>query len=155
MAEQIQEEGTVTTVQDGLATISVLHRGDCRECGARILCKASGEENPSVIARDPLGVQPGDRVRISAPGESILLASCILYGIPLAALLLGIALGPTLFPRDPELYGSLLGIGLCAVYYLVLRLRSSRRPKDRFMPRIETILAHGTDDSAARMNRPG
>ncbi len=141
MSEKIQEQGIVVESSDGLATVSVIRTGSCEACNARIICKDSGEENPRVIAQDPLGVRPGDRVRISIPGRSILLATLWLYGIPLALLLLGIALGAKLFVRNPELYGSLLGIGFCTLYYLIVRIVSkSDRRRQRNIPLIERIL---------------
>ncbi len=141
MPEEIQEEGTVIETHAGLATVSVFRTGSCEECGARILCKASGEENPRITALDPLGAKPGDHVRILVAGRSVLLASFWLYGVPLILLLFGIALGARLFPHRPELYGSLLGIGLCTLYYFIVRVFSkSERWKQRLIPRIDRIL---------------
>ncbi|MBN2320447.1 MAG: SoxR reducing system RseC family protein [Acidobacteria bacterium] len=141
MPEEIQEQGFVLETHNGIATVSVARSEACKACGARILCRTSGEENPRVIAQDPLGVKPGDHVRISAPGRSVLLASFSLYGIPLLLLLLGIALGAKLFLHHPELYGSLLGIGLCALYYFIVRIVSkSDRWKQHLLPRIDRIL---------------
>lgn len=141
MPEEIQEHGIVVQTCEGLATVSVVRSGACEECGARILCKSSGEENPHVTALDTMGVKPGDRVRICAPGKNVLLASVYLYGIPLVLLLLGITLGAALPTRNTELIGSLLGLGFCALYYIIVRILSgnSRRNR-RFMPRIDKIL---------------
>jgi len=141
MAERIQEHGIVQNIRDGIATVSVVRSGSCKECGARILCKASGEDNQRVPALDPLGVKPGDRVRISIPGKSVLTASACLYGIPLLLLLLGIVLGAGIFVTHPELYGSLLGIFLCALYYTILRSAAVRKGRQqRLMPQIDKIL---------------
>ncbi|MBN2241133.1 MAG: SoxR reducing system RseC family protein [Acidobacteria bacterium] len=141
MAEEIQEEGLVLETRDGVATVSVVPSGCCEACGARIFCRASGEENPRVTARDPLGVRPGDRVRIAAAGRSVLLATFLLYGIPLLLLLLGIALGAKLFPGRPELNGSLLGACFCVIYYLAIRAASRNgRWKRHLIPRVERIL---------------
>ena len=141
MPEQMQEHGIVLDIQDGIATVTVVRSGSCRECGARILCKASDDDNQRVPALDPLGVKPGDRVRISIPGKNILLASVCLYGIPLLLLLFGIILGAGIFINHSEIYGSLLGIGLCALYYWIVRIKAAAPGKgDRWMPRIDKIL---------------
>lgn len=141
MAEEIREEGTVIQTGDGTATVSVVRSEACGHCGARIVCRASGEEVPRVTVMDSLGAKPGDRVLISAPGRNILLASCLLYGAPLLLLLIGIALGNRMFPNNRELYGTLLGIGFCALYYCVVRIKTGdSRPGSRFMPRIVKIL---------------
>lgn len=141
MPEQIQEHGVVQDIHDGVATVSVLRGGSCRECGARTLCKASDDDNHRVPALDPLGVKPGDRVRITAPGKNVLLASVCLYGIPLLLLLLGIFLGAGIFTDNPEIYGSLIGIVLCALYYIILRSAAgSKRQQQRLMPYIDKIL---------------
>lgn len=141
MPEEIQEHGVVLNIGDGIATVSVVRSGSCEDCGARILCKITGDDTHQVTALDPLGVKPGDHVRIAAPGKSILLASVYLYGIPLLLLLLGIILGSKIFAHNSELYGSLIGISFCAVYYFAVHTASgSDRQKKRFMPRIDKII---------------
>jgi sigma-E factor negative regulatory protein RseC len=141
MREKIEEQGIVVGVADGMATISVTRSGVCEECGARLFCKTSTTEPPRVTAKDPLGVQAGDNVRISIPGQDVLLASVCLYGIPLLLFIAGVSLGVKFFFSHIELYSSLLGIGLCLLYYLALWLisRTGWRQR-RMMPQIDKIL---------------
>ncbi len=141
MQEKIEEQGIVVVVADGTATISVTRSGICEKCGARLFCKTSGTEPPRVTAKDPLGVQTGDYVRISIPGQDVLLASVCLYGIPLLLFIAGISIGVKFFPSHTELYSSLLGIGLCLLYYFALWLISRTGWRQRqMMPQIDKIL---------------
>lgn len=141
MQEKIVEQGIVVGVADGTATISVTRSGVCEECSARLFCKTSGTEPPRVTAKDPLGVQTGDYVRFSIPGQDVLLASVYLYGIPLLLFIAGISLGAKFFNSNAEIYSSLLGIGLCLLHYSILWLisRTGWGQRQR-MPQIDKIL---------------
>lgn len=141
MPEEILEQGVVIETDDGTATVAVIRSGSCDECAARSLCGNSKSDAPQVTAVDLLGVKPGDRVRVSAPGKNVLLAAVYLYGIPLVLLLAGIALCAAVFATNAELWGSIAGVSLCALYYLVIRISSRAYGQSRrFMPHIDRIL---------------
>jgi sigma-E factor negative regulatory protein RseC len=122
--EEYLEEGVVVKLEDGRAVVMLTGSDQCEQCNLHDHCKPSGTGGRSLLASDPLGVHPGDKVRVVVQGKNILLATVLLYGIPLVLLLVGIFAGMTLFKTNSELYSSLLGIGLMGVYALVLFLRS-------------------------------
>jgi sigma-E factor negative regulatory protein RseC len=132
--EVFYEEGEVILANGKDAVVLLSAGSNCKECFARELCKTGTEEERSLEVKDPLGVRPGDKVRLEVYGSSLLMASVLIYGIPLLLLLAGIAIG-TIFYGD--LAAGLLGLGLPAVYALGLWLYTRlalRRPL--LIPRI-------------------
>lgn len=102
-----------------------LHLGEhCDRCAAHALCKPSGDGRREIEAADPLGVAPGDQVRIAVPGSQVLGMSLLLYGLPLLLLLLGVGLGAWLLPAGPWRDGGsfLLAVGLAAAGLPIARL---------------------------------
>jgi positive regulator of sigma E activity len=122
--EDFLEEGVVIGIEGGRAIVLLTSDDRCDQCAVHDHCKPSGANGRSLIAADPLGVRPGDKVQVAVQGKNILLATVLLYGIPLVLLLVGVIAGMTLFENNIELYSSLLGLGLMAVYGLTLFLRS-------------------------------
>ncbi|MCJ7554304.1 MAG: SoxR reducing system RseC family protein [Ignavibacteriaceae bacterium] len=124
--EELYEEGIVKEAKDGIAIISIQDSGKCEECTAKIYCKPGNSEGRNLTVRDPFGVHPGDKVRVSIKGSKILSASFLLYGIPLILLLAGIFIGMEVFKTNKELYSSLLAIGIVTTYALFMFLFSKK-----------------------------
>jgi sigma-E factor negative regulatory protein RseC len=122
--EEYLEEGVVIGLEGKRAVVLLTGTDQCEQCGLHDHCKPTGAAGRSLIATDPLGVRPGDRVQVIVQGKNVLLATVLLYGIPLLLLLVGIFVGLALFKTNIELYSSLLGLGLMGVYALALFLRS-------------------------------
>ena len=118
MAEEI---GVVRSVAGGLATVEFERSSACGKCGACGLL--SGASNRMVTtAAAPPGVQVGDQVRMVMSDSFFYLSTVLLYGVPLAALVLGVALGSLLFGPDRPIFPALIGLGLAAACYAILRL---------------------------------
>jgi sigma-E factor negative regulatory protein RseC len=134
--EDYLEEGVVLRLESGRAVVMLTGSDRCEECSLHDHCKPSSSGR-SLLAADPLGVQPGDKVQVIIQGKNILLATVLLYGIPLVLLLVGIFTGMALFKSNIELYSSLLGLSLMGVYALTLYLRSKLGlNQDHLAPRI-------------------
>ncbi|MDZ4159025.1 MAG: SoxR reducing system RseC family protein [Anaerolineaceae bacterium] len=114
--EEFLEEGIVEKVEADFALIRLGESKSCETCGARMVCSPGGSGSRSLLARAPIGVQPGDRVQVLVTGRSVLAAASLLYGVPLLLFVGGIFAGLRWFTVNPELWSSLLGIGLVAVY---------------------------------------
>ncbi|HSV85398.1 MAG TPA: SoxR reducing system RseC family protein [Levilinea sp.] len=136
-AEVFLEEGVVIGLENGRAIVVLTGSDQCEQCSLHHHCKPAGPDGRSLIAVDPLGVHPGDKVQVMVLGRNILLATTLLYGIPLVLLLVGIFVGLALFKTNIELYSSLLGLGLMGVYALALFLRGKfGRNQDNLIPKI-------------------
>lgn len=131
--EELIEEGIVKEVNGTLAVISLDDSDNCEECSARIVCKPSGKEGRTLTARDPFGVHPGDKVRVSIKGRDILKISFLLYGLPLLLMLAAIYFGMNIFKTNIEIYSTLLGTVVIAIYVLLFfvfsKLRGSEHNK--------------------------
>jgi positive regulator of sigma E activity len=144
--EDIYENGIVTATGQGSATVAVLRNDHCEECTAKIICGVGEKNENHVDAVDPIGVRVGDEVRIRIRGESLFAAAALLYGIPLLLILAGILTGTYLY--DPglmrqELWAFTLGIGLAAVYYLLIFLGSDSLRRKSLMPDIVAVRESG------------
>jgi len=107
-----------------LATVIITRVPMCGNCGK---CHFRGRTH-LVRAVDPLGVQRGQRVLIEFPEHHFLLAALLSFGVPLAGLLAGLALGSAGWGLPGGAAGGLLGV---AAGYAVLRLLDRRLPPPR------------------------
>ncbi len=89
------EQGIVVEVRAGTALVRTCPTSACQGCAQADACCTFGESGRTVQVGDPLGVQPGQMVRVSVRGSVTALAVALLYGLPVAALVLGTVLGPT------------------------------------------------------------
>jgi sigma-E factor negative regulatory protein RseC len=86
----------------------------------------------------------GDRVVLTLPERYVLLASLLLYGLPLAALVLGAAVGGAFSGSDA---GAALGAAAAVAVSLLAAPRLRRRLERRTLERLEVVL--GTPADAA------
>ncbi len=143
MTEKLYEEGIVKEVKDGIAQIILNESGSCSSCAAKAVCKSGEDEQKILPARDTLGVHPGDKVRIAINGRNILTAAFLLYGLPLVLFLAGIFFGIKYFVHQKELWGTVLGFVLIAVYAVILNIFSNKKKnKDKLIPEIIFISAN-------------
>lgn len=137
--EILVEEGIVVSVAEGTAHVAVTQSESCEDCSAKIICKPKSENENIIKVEDPLGVKPGDKVRIEVEGSALLSASFFLYGVPLILLLVGIFSGMSIFSNyaAKELYSFLFGISLMAIYYVLNFLnKTSAKPT---LPKIVSV----------------
>ena len=139
--EQIIEKGIVEKVENGFAEIRLRETGECEECSAKIICKTKDDSTRKINAIDPFGVKPGDEISVSIPGKGLGISALVIYGMPLVLLLLGILIGMSIFESNRELQSSLMGIGLAALYFLLVRSLSGKI-LHKFIPNPRIISLH-------------
>jgi positive regulator of sigma E activity len=136
--EAFYEEGTVLQADGGEAQVLLSGGEGCQDCLARTVCRAGAQDERHLAARDSLGVRVGDKVRVEVYGSSLLKASALVYGAPLALLAAGLALGLSV---SGELAGGLLALGLPGAYMLGLLAYSRLRPvRPVRRPRIVAVM---------------
>ncbi len=89
------KEGLVTDRRNGSVTVAVFDDLDCDDCDGTC---GSSIDSFEVTARDPVGVDKGDRVEVEIQPRSFGKVALIVFGIPAAALMGGLGLG-SLFSR--------------------------------------------------------
>lgn len=133
MAQELEHIGTVVASEEGYSTVRFARSSACKTCGA---CLVAGDNEMEVKAIDELGAKEGDKVKVSLKASSMLMASALCYAVPLGLLLVGTFVG-SLFG---DVYAIVLGLGLCTISFLILRLLEKRfKRSQRFVPRIIEI----------------
>jgi positive regulator of sigma E activity len=132
--EVFLEEGIVEQVRGGEAEVRLTGGDHCTECSAKALCRTGSDEDARRLTTAALpGLQAGDRVKVEVQGSSLLQASGLLYGIPLALLLAGIFGGSVFFG---EVGAALLGLALPLGYALGLVVYARMRPRQVVLPKV-------------------
>lgn len=125
--EELTEEGIVKDSKDGIATIVISNSDSCEECTAKVYCKPGNSNERNLVVKDPFGVNPGDKVRVSIKGSKVLSASFMLYGVPLILLVGSIFIGMQIFTYNKELFSALMGFGLVSIYSFLFLIVSKHK----------------------------
>lgn len=133
MEEQSCSYGVVTEAKGKLARVRFQRSAQCSHCGA---CLTAGEHEMEVELENSVGAKVGDRVTVSLAPKRVVQASLLAYAIPLGLLIAGVWAGSLI----SEVFALVCGVAACGIGYLILRLVEKKGRKDRFRPRIESIL---------------
>ena len=142
--EELIEEGIILSSEKGIAEVGLIESDDCEDCSAKLFCKPGEEKTKTIRAFDPFDANPGDSVRISIPGNAILKATLLLYGVPLIILILGIWGGLFLLKGTsyPELFSFLLSMGILGVYFWGVYIWSKNRQGEFRYAKVITVQKH-------------
>jgi sigma-E factor negative regulatory protein RseC len=136
--EQITEQGEVIEKKGGYVIVITQAKEMCGTCRARSFCLLSSDKKIRKIKiKDDIGVSKGDRVEIIIKGSNIVLASFIVYIIPVICLVVSVILNESYFKEIDHILAAAFGlfIGLVIVYIF------SRLTSKRYMPRISRIIS--------------
>ena len=111
-----------------------------RGCGAGILVGSGARRHVEAVVRPGLELQEGDLVEIELAPDDLLRAALIVYGLPLAGALLGVAIAYALGAKDIAAVTAALA-GLVAGLLLGRSRLRQKRCLSRFVPRISKPLA--------------
>ena len=91
----IEEEVLVTAVDGSRIAIEKYRKSSCsacqQSCASGMVGRLLGDKPVRFWVESSLPVQPGDRVMVGVPEESLVKGSALFYILPLLALLLGAA----------------------------------------------------------------
>ncbi len=115
--DSIREEGVITEIHGHMATVRIDRAGACARC--KVGCMEQGGAMVTEAA-NPTGAEAGDKVLLAFNPRAALTASLITFGIPLLALLLGVALA-TVVANQMEYQGNrqLTSIGTGAIFFVL------------------------------------
>ena len=142
--------GKVVTVAGRKATVALEQDAACPRCAAGRGCGAGilvGRNRASAISIDIPGgrhLQPGDKVTLALRGTSLLQATLLAYGLPLAGTLLLLTCGIIFWSPLTDAAGILLAVtGLVGGNLLSHRILRRMPCTRRFVPTVS-----GRDDAA-------
>ncbi len=142
MREEFLEDGIVIESEKGVAEIALVSSDNCEECSAKLFCKPKSDNTKILKVTDPFDTRPGDEVRISVAGSTVLKVTFLIYGIPLILFIAGILLGMDFYKNSsaPEVLSFISGLLLMGIYFLLFYFFSQRNrapvlPKITFVKR--------------------
>lgn len=112
----ISESGTVIAVKDDEAWVQTIRTSACESCSARAACgqkvlaaATSGRAN-QICVKNRLDARVGDQVELGIPESTLLSASLLAYGLPLALMVLLAVMADAVWPGS-DLAALIFGIG--------------------------------------------
>ncbi len=139
--------GQVLEVQEGnSAKIKVRKHTACKNCGACGFLTKTDAEEVILEASNPIGAKIGEVVKISAEGKKVLLASLIVYIIPVIALVAAMYIGQqvaiSMGREDFELIGVIAGLVAMAGVFVGIRFLDKKiEESQQFKPVITEIVS--------------
>lgn len=141
MNDEFLEEGIVIESYNGVAEIALISSDNCEECSAKLFCKPKSESTKILKAADPFKTKPGDEVRISVAGSTVLKVSFLMYGVPLILFILGIVLGMEFYKTNskPELFSFFTGCILMGIYFIFFYFINVSKKAHPVLPKITLV----------------
>lgn len=113
----IEEQALVVGVEQDKALLEIVRRTPCglcgqtRGCGISVWGRLLGHRNNVFQAVNQLNARVGDQVVVGVDEKALLASSLAVYGVPLALVLAGAAIGTLLGPSGGDAW-PLVGAGL-------------------------------------------
>ena len=143
----INETGTVIKLKTvDIALVLCQKNSACAHCSAEGVCNPGDTgQARTVEAFNQAGAQVGDQVRLSVTTRSFLRSSFLLYIVPLIALVIGAIVGQEIAPLfenglDANALSAIMGTGLMALSFLVIRVSTRLASKKDYMPQITAVV---------------
>ncbi len=123
------ERGIVVELKDGMALVEADAGGGCASCASRGSCALmAGEQKRRLWMANGAGAKPGDMVEFSISARVVAGMSLLLYAMPVALLVCGIAAGAAFAPRlgmEADAGAVLFGVGAFALSFGIIKAFSS------------------------------
>lgn len=131
----MQRIGEVTAIRGDSLEITFCRPSDCEKCNA---CHG-GQQVTTILV--PGQARLGDSAVVEMPTGTVVQASILAYGLPLAGLLMGAAAGAVLFPASADGAGGIGGLIGLGLMLLLVRLTERRRKNNpRWKPQLVEII---------------
>jgi sigma-E factor negative regulatory protein RseC len=105
----MSETGVVTGHEKGLARVEVPRSAHCAMCSSKEVCGQREDAGPMVLlAEDPFDAPTGATVEIGVPEGAVLKGALLVYALPLAVLVLALAVTEAL--GGPQVAGVVAGL---------------------------------------------
>ena len=118
MTEEQQDVGIVTAVKGNAVSVEIQRGGGCKSCALRGMCFS--KSTPSVFhLQSDLPLAVGDKVELYVAEGGRIIASMLIFGLPVFFLFLGFILASLWFS---ELISILFAFAFMALSFLILKL---------------------------------
>ncbi len=136
MTEPGAHIGRVVSVEGAEAVVRFARGMACAHCGA---CLTLSDGNMETRVKNTLSAAVGDHVEVRLAANRVVSATLLAYGVPLVALLAGLAVGS----RISDIAAMGLGLLFCAIAYLVLHLLERRwKERETYRPTMIRVLTN-------------
>lgn len=143
----MEHVGEVYEVNDeGTAKIKVKRHSSCKSCGGCGILTSGEDKAVSMEVPNPIGAKVGEFVRISVETDKVILASLIVYVLPVIVLVIAMYITQQVaissgYQETAEVISIGVGLGGMALVFLILRLLDKRIARTKkFKPRITEIV---------------
>lgn len=132
------EIGQVVDADKKMLTVKLTRTEACAKCRA---CTAGFSKNDMLIQAENLcGASLDDYVNIELESKDFLKAVIIMYGVPFASFVLGIAAGILL--TGSEFFAFTAGLVFMVISYLIIRLNEGYFKSKNYMPAATEIVTN-------------
>ena len=136
------EQGKVTALEYGKATVEIPRKSACDKCGMCLIIPT--EQVVRITLDNQVDAKVGDTVELTMGGSYVLIASLITYFVPLVFFALGIILGAVIIS---ELAGIIGGVIFAVIVYVIIALLDKKfKLKRGFAPTITRIICKGDNN---------
>ncbi len=140
----MNEVGTVASLDGKYAEVRFKRQSMCKHCGA---CIKAGPDEMMVRVLNTEGARVGDRVAVAMGQGAFMEASLLMYGVPLLALLAGLAV--PLLAGVSEYIAAAVGV-VCAVlaFAVIKRFEPKISKNQKFQHRMAAIVERAEEVQA-------
>lgn len=136
------EQGKVTVVEHGKATVEIPRKSACDKCGMCLIIPT--KQVVTITLDNQVNAKVGDTVELTMGGSYVLLAALLTYFVPLLFFALGLILGVVIIN---ELAGIIGGVLFAILAFAAIALLDKKfKLKRGFAPIISKIVNKGDND---------
>lgn len=142
MDKNQDKKAVVTEIMGNKAKVTILRHEACSRCGGCL--SAYSKKEMQTVAYNKIGAKVGDYVELTLKEDSFIKATLIVYGLPLVALILGLALGFLL--KTNELISFGIGLLLMAVTFWGIRAYNKKLSEDNMYVPVISSYYYGDEE---------
>lgn len=133
----MEKIATVISADKKTALVQIMRASACGENCAS--CGGCKETRHTSKVENPIGAQPGQKVKVEMEAKSLIFISFLAYIVPILALFLGYGISYALWQN--EILSDLIGILFLLLSFVFLRMVDKRISKNsKYQSRITKIL---------------
>ena len=128
--EMVEEQGVIVSLDGQMANVAPLTQAGCQSCSSSGVCGTSllkplfGNKQRMLAAENTINAKPGDQVVIGLNRTALVVASLMVYLLPLillvAGAITGAAIARTVSIEDTEIVSILSGVGAASLAFIAV-----------------------------------